>query len=145
VGSNCTYSADVNVDIDRSLPVDVVADLEHLPFKDGAFDVVTCFHTIEHVLDPQLALDELVRVSRKVVHAKVPWRFSWTAKYDPTHLPMFRSSWFKQHVELRVLSIACKVQLDLEHSPRIGLCFPFAYEILVHLWSKRRRMWHWKL
>ena len=139
VGSNCAYSADVNVDIDRSLPVDVVADLQHLPFKDGAFDVVTCFHTIEHVPDPQLALDELVRVSRKVVHVKVPWRFSWTAKCDPTHLNVFRSSWFKQYAELKGLTLACKTQLDSEHSPHIGFCFPFAFEISVYLWSKRRR------
>lgn len=138
VGSNCKYSADVNVDIDGSLPVGGVSDLEHLPFKAGVFDVVTCFHTLEHVANPQLALGELVRVSRKVVHVKVPWRFSWSARCDPTRLHVFRSSWFKPYAELKGLTIACKAQLDPEHSPHIGFCFPFAFEISVYLWSKRK-------
>lgn len=122
VGSGCKYPADVNVDVDKCFPVDVVADVDHLPFKDKVFDVVTCFHVIEHVRDPQTALDELVRVSRKVVHIKVPWRFSWTAKSDPTHLHVFRSSCFRKYAGLKGLSIACKMQLDPERSPRIHFC-----------------------
>jgi SAM-dependent methyltransferase len=137
VGSGCKYSADVNVDIDKSLPVDIVADVQHLPFRDYVFNVVTCFHTLEHLHNPQVALDELVRVSRKVVHIKVPWRFSWTAKSDPSHKHVFRSSWFKEYAKSRGLSVACKMHLDPDHSPHIGLCFPFAFEISVWLWSKR--------
>jgi len=133
VGGNCT-----------SLPVDVLTALEHLPFKDGAFDVLTCFHMLKHVPGPQMALDELVSVSRKVVHVKVPWRFSWTAKCNPTHLHVFYSSWFKQYAKLKGLTIAGKTQMDPEHCPRIGLCFPFAFEISAYL-SKRRRCWYWKL
>jgi ubiquinone/menaquinone biosynthesis C-methylase UbiE len=39
-----------------------VGDAERLPFADASFDLATCDDTIEHVVDPQAALDELARV-----------------------------------------------------------------------------------
>jgi 2-polyprenyl-3-methyl-5-hydroxy-6-metoxy-1,4-benzoquinol methylase len=43
--------------------LDVVeADIGQLPFAGGDFDLVTSFETIEHVADPERALDELARV-----------------------------------------------------------------------------------
>ena len=39
-----------------------VADVVSLPFPDGSFDLVVSFETIEHVLDPERALNELRRV-----------------------------------------------------------------------------------
>ena len=38
------------------------ADVRSLPFDDGAFDLVVSFETIEHVHEPERALDELARV-----------------------------------------------------------------------------------
>jgi 2-polyprenyl-3-methyl-5-hydroxy-6-metoxy-1,4-benzoquinol methylase len=38
------------------------ADIVDLPFEDGSFDVVVSFETIEHVAEPERALDELKRV-----------------------------------------------------------------------------------
>jgi SAM-dependent methyltransferase len=46
----------------------IVADAEQLPFAGGAFDVVTCDDTIEHVLDPARALSEIARVVRPGGH-----------------------------------------------------------------------------
>jgi SAM-dependent methyltransferase len=40
----------------------VSADIRALPFADGEFDLVVSFETIEHVEDPERALDELRRV-----------------------------------------------------------------------------------
>lgn len=37
-------------------------DLCDLPFADASFDLVVCFEAIEHVIDPERALDELRRV-----------------------------------------------------------------------------------
>lgn len=42
----------------------VKGDLLALPFGDASFDFVVCFEAIEHVSDPQRALDELRRVIR---------------------------------------------------------------------------------
>jgi SAM-dependent methyltransferase len=40
----------------------VQADAEHLPFRDGVADAITCFEGIEHFRDPNAHLDEVVRV-----------------------------------------------------------------------------------
>ena len=39
------------------------ADIGALPFDDGAFELVASFETIEHVREPERALDELARVT----------------------------------------------------------------------------------
>ena len=48
------------------------AEIHNLPFADGSFDVVTCSETLEHVVDYQGALRELMRVARKAVVLTVP-------------------------------------------------------------------------
>lgn len=40
----------------------VLGDVLHLPFGEGVFDLVVSFETIEHVGDPERALDEMRRV-----------------------------------------------------------------------------------
>lgn len=40
------------------------ADLSSIPLKDGSFDVVTSFETIEHLVAPENFLDEILRVLR---------------------------------------------------------------------------------
>ena len=50
----------------------VMAGAERLPFKDRAFDVVTCFHTLEHVRDLAAAAAELKRVARSQLIVIVP-------------------------------------------------------------------------
>lgn len=42
----------------------IVADAEHLPFRDRAFEIVTCDDTIEHVFDQPAAAAELGRTVR---------------------------------------------------------------------------------
>ena len=52
----------------QRLPGARIAELEPdapLPFEDGAFDVVLCAETIEHVRDVQLLLSEVRRVLRR--------------------------------------------------------------------------------
>jgi SAM-dependent methyltransferase len=46
----------------HSGPEFVAADVRALPFGDGAFDLVVCFETIEHVADQEAVLEELRRV-----------------------------------------------------------------------------------
>ena len=45
----------------------VTANIESLPFADKQFDIVTCSHTLEHVLDLPKAISELKRVARKLI------------------------------------------------------------------------------
>ncbi len=43
-----------------------------LPYKDNIFDLVVCTEVLEHLEDPQKALRELVRVSRRYLVLSVP-------------------------------------------------------------------------
>lgn len=45
---------------------------ERLPFADDSFDVVTCSHTLEHIVDPARAVSELKRVAKHVLFVVVP-------------------------------------------------------------------------
>jgi SAM-dependent methyltransferase len=46
--------------------------LAYLPFADGSFDTVTAFEVLEHLPEPQRALQEIHRVSRKNLVVTVP-------------------------------------------------------------------------
>lgn len=57
----CDYSpAAVEIARRRSdRPVFLVADIQHLPFRPGSFDIVVSLETIEHVPEPKQAVAEL--------------------------------------------------------------------------------------
>jgi ubiquinone/menaquinone biosynthesis C-methylase UbiE len=48
------------------------ASIERLPFDDGEFDTVVSTHTLEHVRDVRIAIDELRRVAKRRVIVVVP-------------------------------------------------------------------------
>jgi predicted SAM-dependent methyltransferase len=53
--------------VDRTAwPVDVMADLRSLPFRDGTFSHVHCSHTIEHI--PRSEVIAALRELRRVLH-----------------------------------------------------------------------------
>ncbi|MCC6503467.1 MAG: class I SAM-dependent methyltransferase [Deltaproteobacteria bacterium] len=53
----------------------IVADLEKLPFKDKEFDFVYCSHVLEHVSDPKLACQEIIRIGKRG-YIETPTRLS---------------------------------------------------------------------
>ncbi len=50
----------------------IVADINHLPLKNGVFDVVVCLETLEHVADPEKSLKEIKRVASSHAVFSVP-------------------------------------------------------------------------
>ena len=74
VGCGGDEWGDVRVDLAYRTQTDVPsrlnlrADAHHLPFRDRAFEVTKCWHILEHLKDPHLALREINRVS---VHAEL--------------------------------------------------------------------------
>jgi SAM-dependent methyltransferase len=58
----------------RTMPVDVVAPGDELPFGDDAFDFVLASHVIEHFYDPIRALEEWRRVASRYLFLVVPHR-----------------------------------------------------------------------
>jgi ubiquinone/menaquinone biosynthesis C-methylase UbiE len=52
----------------------IVADIEALPFRDRTFHFVWCAHILEHVLDPEKACKELMRIGLRG-RIKTPSKF----------------------------------------------------------------------
>ena len=50
----------------------VQGNIEALPFEDNAFDIVSCHHTLEHVINLDQSIAEIKRVARKQVLVVVP-------------------------------------------------------------------------
>lgn len=48
------------------------AFIENLPFEDKQFDIITCFHTLEHIVNLDKAIAELKRITRKQLIIVVP-------------------------------------------------------------------------
>lgn len=57
----------VGLDISTMYSPDVVADANHLPFKDDCFDTVCLLEVLEHVECPMSVLREVARVGKKVI------------------------------------------------------------------------------
>lgn len=68
----------------RSAPA-VVADISHLPFRNGAFGFSVCAHVLEHLDDPAVAAVELSRIS-KAGYVETPSRI---------HETLFPMGWHK--------------------------------------------------
>jgi ubiquinone/menaquinone biosynthesis C-methylase UbiE len=64
------------------------ADIEKLPFADGAFDTVICTHVLEHVLDIEAAIGELRRVTRRRLLVIVPLEREYRFSFNP-HVQIF--------------------------------------------------------
>jgi SAM-dependent methyltransferase len=58
----------------ESMPVDVVAHGDLLPFADNSLDFVVSSHVIEHFYDPIAALEEWERVARRYIFIICPQR-----------------------------------------------------------------------
>jgi ubiquinone/menaquinone biosynthesis C-methylase UbiE len=50
----------------------VSGNIECLPFTDKEFDVVTCHHTLEHIINIDKAISELKRIAKKRIIIVIP-------------------------------------------------------------------------
>lgn len=119
----------LNVDILKLPTVDVVCDLEHLPFKSRAFHDVFCFHVLEHTKNPAKGLAELVRVASRSVELEVPHRFgSMVGNHRDKdrndvglwHTCSFRTMWFHQCLK--------------NYRRCVKVLYEFPWNLLIHVW-----------
>ncbi len=128
----------VNVDLVILPGVDVVGDVQRLPFRDGVFDRAECDAVLEHVPDPRQAVREITRVLAPggVVHIVTPfchpfheypkdfWRFSLDG------LRQLAGGLEELHAGWRTGPTATMLVFVLEYAK---LLLPFrAWRILVH-------------
>ena len=118
----------LNADVERHHRIDVVCDVQHLPFKHKAFKDTFCFHVLEHLDNPAKALSELIRVSSRLVEIEVPHRFGRMAKSQRWkkgnvalyHLCSFRSMWFHRCLK------------NFQHCLKI--IYEFPRDLHIHVW-----------
>ncbi len=83
--------------------VDVEASLTALPFPDATFDLIVCFHVLEHIPDDGAAMCELARVLRPggLSIVQVPYRRNEPTDEDPSAPPDERVRRFGQEDHVR--------------------------------------------
>jgi SAM-dependent methyltransferase len=83
--------------------VDALASLTALPLRDGAVDLLVCYHVLEHVPDDRAALREIARVlsPRGIALIEVPIRAAVRTEEDPAAPPEERARRFGQHDHVR--------------------------------------------
>ena len=52
----------ISLDIKRGIGVQIIGDAQALGIRDASFDVVLCTEVLEHLPEPQRAIDEIFRV-----------------------------------------------------------------------------------
>ena len=82
------------------------ASAQELPYKDGSFNVVIIKHIVEHLPDPEKAINEIGRVTEKggtlilatpnLASLLKPWKGKkWIGYQDPTHISLKTpTQWF---------------------------------------------------
>lgn len=63
-------------------PKFIEASIEKIPFPDNSFDTVICAHTLEHVIDINLAIQELRRVCKKKLIIILPRQRNYKFTFD---------------------------------------------------------------
>jgi len=121
----------VNTDVQRLSGVDVVCDLQHLPFRSKVFRDVFCFHTLEHIDNPSKGLSELVRVGSRLLELEVPHRFGSMAgnrghgkkgrsNIGLWHTCSFRPLWFHQCLK--------------NYRRCVKVLYMFPRNLVIHVW-----------
>ncbi len=78
--------------------IDIVSDIVAIPVPDESFDVVMCIEVLEHVPDPNRAVQELTRVLKKGGHLIITAPFCSITHFSPYHFATGFNRYFYQQV-----------------------------------------------
>ena len=93
----------VNLDINKNVKPDIVADFHQMPFKDNTFDTIFTFDTIEHTDKPKDFVQEMLRIAKPngtiliVCDDFDIQSQNWDA--DPTHITYINQKILKKMLE----------------------------------------------
>jgi hypothetical protein len=107
----------------------VKADACHLPFRDGSVKKAYSWHLIEHLVDPELFLRELTRVSAEQIEVRCPngEYLSCMRETKPLHLHNFSVGWFTEKL---------KAYQDWDFAVRWDYSQSEPWEIVVAGWRR---------
>ena len=90
------------VDLESKL-AKIRSDITNIPFNDNAFDIVICFHVLEHIPNDQLALSEICRILNTAgkLLVQVPIDRQYTYEDAEITRPEDRLQHFGQHDHVR--------------------------------------------
>lgn len=79
--------------------IDIVSDITDIPVPDNEFDAVLCSEVLEHVPNPELAVKELARVTKKGGILLLTAPFNSLTHFAPYHFCTgFNIYWYKNHL-----------------------------------------------
>jgi hypothetical protein len=89
----------------KKTSANMIASIEHLPFRDGSFKDIRCLHVLEHVERPFNCLRELKRVAKGRILIRVPVNHLYSFIIDAITLfkafmliPFVGMDYFKDHL-----------------------------------------------
>ena len=118
----------------------LVGDVEHLPFRDSEFDVVTCRFSFHHFPGPRISLCEMTRVlrpgGRLVIEdmlssedtAKSEYQNKMENLRDPSHIKHYKASEIERMLQEAGLLVVDRVggSSDFDFGHWIGMADPTA-------------------
>ena len=86
----------INVDVSPFPGVDVIADGDNLPFRNGTFDGIVTESLLEHVINPQKVVNEAIRILKDggVIYTSAPFIHPYHA--SPDDFSRFTASGLKE-------------------------------------------------
>jgi SAM-dependent methyltransferase len=101
----------INIDINKFENVDVIADARMLPFKDKSVDVVVLGDCLEHMANPEKAVEEARRVSRGLIVATIPTiEHELEIGHKPAGYPYSEHVWKPTVDEIKRLFLGAEVK-----------------------------------
>lgn len=76
-GGPIRYQHEISLNLQPFVNVNLVGDAHNIPFQSDSFDSVICNAVLEHVPNPQIVVDEIIRVLKPggLIYLEVPFLF----------------------------------------------------------------------
>jgi len=108
---------------------------DNLPFPDNSFDIVTCTSVLEHLLYPDYAMREIVRVTKRIALILVPVGHSYDS---PDHLHHWNDAGILQKEVLHDIKENYILTIHLSKPEDVFLKFRF-FLIIVDIESRMKK------